>query len=73
MVKAKNEKTELRNFEVIEATMVAVANEKLYVNKVEGFAGTGLKKDELVGECSDIDDIIVFREDGSFIVTQSSR
>ncbi len=68
--KGKERKTELRNFEVIEATMVAVANERLYVNKVEGFAGTGLKKDELVGECSDIDDIIVFREDGSFIVTK---
>jgi len=60
----------LRNFEVIEATMVAVANERLYVNRAEGFAGTGLKKDECVGECSDIDDIIVFREDGTFIVTK---
>ncbi len=68
--KGKERKTELRNFEIIEATMVAVANEKLYVNKVEGFAGTGLKKDECVGECSDIDDIIVFREDGTFIVTK---
>ncbi|MCX6231675.1 MAG: DNA gyrase/topoisomerase IV subunit A [Bacteroidetes bacterium] len=68
--KGKERKTELRNFEVIEATMVAVANEKLYVNKIEGFAGTGLKKDDYVGECSDIDDIIVFRKDGSFIVTK---
>jgi len=68
--KGKERKTELRNFEVIEATMVAVANERLYVNKAEGFAGTSLKKDELVGECSDIDDIIVFRNDGTFIVTK---
>ncbi len=68
--KGKERKTELRNFEVIEATMVAVANERLYVNKVEGFAGTGLKKDDYVGDCSDIDDIIVFREDGTFIVTK---
>ena len=50
--------------------MVAVANEKLYVNKAEGFAGTGLKKDEYVGECSDIDDIIAFRKNGTFIVTK---
>ncbi len=71
--KGKERKTELRNFEVIEATMVAVANEKLYVNRAEGFAGTGLKKDEYVGECSDIDDIIVFIEDGTFIVTKVSE
>lgn len=68
--KGRERKTELRNFEVIEATMVAVANEKLYVNKAEGFAGTGLKKDEYVGECSDIDDIIAFRKNGTFIVTK---
>ncbi|MFZ4398700.1 MAG: DNA gyrase/topoisomerase IV subunit A [Bacteroidales bacterium] len=68
--KTKERKTELRNFEVIEATMVAVANEKLYVNKIEGFAGTGLKKDDYVGDCSDIDDIIVFRDDGTLIVTK---
>ncbi len=68
--KGRERKTELRNFEVIEATMVAVANEKLYVNKAEGFAGTSLKKDEYIGDCSDIDDIIVFRNDGTFIVTK---
>lgn len=68
--KGRERKTELRNFEVIEAAMVAVANEKLYVNKTEGFAGTSLKKDDYVGDCSDIDDIIVFRNDGTFIVTK---
>ena len=68
--KGRERKTEIRNFDTIEATKVAVANEKLYVNKAEGFAGTSLKKDEYVGECSDIDDIIAIREDGAFIVTK---
>lgn len=68
--KGRERRTELRNFDTIEATMVAVANQKLYVNRVEGFAGTGLKKDEFVSDCSDIDDIIVFREDGTFMVTK---
>jgi topoisomerase-4 subunit A len=68
--KGRDRKTELRNFEVIEASMVAVANERLYVNRTEGFAGTALKKDDYVGDCSDIDDIIVFRNDGTFIVTK---
>lgn len=66
----RERKTELRNFESIEATAVAAANQKLYVNREEGFAGTGLKKDEFVGDCSDIDDIIVFRDDATFIVTK---
>lgn len=65
-------KTELRNFDTIEAAAVAVANLKLYVNREEGFAGTSLKKDEFVAECSDIDDIIVFKKDGTFIVTKVS-
>lgn len=65
-------KTELRNFDNIEAAAVAVANQKLYVNREEGFAGTSLKKDEFVAECSDIDDIIVMRMDGTFIVTKVS-
>ncbi len=65
-------KTELRNFDTIEAAAVAVANQKLYVNRDEGFAGTSLKKDEYISECSDIDDIIVFRKDGTFIVTKVS-
>lgn len=68
--KGKERKTELRNFDNIQATMVAAANQKLYVNRVEGFAGTSLRKDEFVCDCSDIDDIIVFREDGTFIVTK---
>jgi len=68
--KGKERKTELRSFESIEATMVAAPTQKLYVNRKEGFAGTGLKKDEYVCDCSDIDDIIVFRNDGTFIVTK---
>ena len=68
--KNKDRRTELRSFDNIEAVMVAAANQKLYVNRVEGFAGTGLKKDEFVCDCSDIDDIIVFREDGTVIVTK---
>ena len=66
----RERKTEIRLFDSIEATRVAVANEKLYVNRAEGFAGTSLKKDEFVCECSDIDDIIVFREDGTYLVTK---
>jgi topoisomerase-4 subunit A len=68
--KGRERKTEIRFFDTIEATRVAVANEKLYVNRSEGFAGTGMKKDEYVCDCSDIDDIIVFREDGTFLVTR---
>ena len=68
--KGKERKTEIRFFDTIEATRVAVDNEKLYVNRQEGFAGTALKKDEYVCDCSDIDDIIVFREDGTFMVTR---
>lgn len=68
----KERKTELRNFDVIQAASVAANNEKLYVNRAEGFAGTSLKKDEFVCECSDIDDIIVFRENGTFLVTKVS-
>jgi topoisomerase-4 subunit A len=66
----KERKTEIRNFDNIEAAMVAAANEKLYVNREEGFAGTGLKKDEFVCDCSDIDDIIVFRDDGKVLVAK---
>lgn len=68
--KGRERKTEIRNFDNIEASMVAVANEKLYINREEGFAGTSLKKNEYVCECSDIDDIIVFRRDGTFMVTR---
>ena len=68
--KEKDRKTEIRNFENIEAAKVAAANQKLFVNRSEGFIGVGLKKDEFVCECSDIDDIIVFREDGTFVVVK---
>jgi len=68
--KGRERRTEIRNFDVIEAAAVAAATQKLYVNREEGFAGTGLKKDEFVCECSDIDDIIAFRDDGTFLVTK---
>lgn len=68
----RERKTELRNFDVIDTTNVAVANEKLYCNFKEGFVGTGIKKEEYVCECSDIDDIIVFRKDGKYIVAKVS-
>ncbi len=64
----RERKTEIRNFETISATTVALANTKLYVNRAEGFMGTSLKKDEFVTDCSDIDDIIVFRRDGKCTV-----
>ena len=66
----KKRKTELRSFDVIQATKVVAANEKLYVNRLEGFIGTSLKKDEFVTECSDIDDVIVFLKDGKYVVTK---
>lgn len=62
--KGRERKTELKQFEVIEAKQVAIANTKLYVNREEGFIGTGLKKDELLFECSDLDDIIAFAKNG---------
>ncbi|HHN48336.1 MAG TPA: DNA gyrase/topoisomerase IV subunit A, partial [Bacteroidales bacterium] len=68
--KGRERRTEIRNFDVIEAAAVAAATQKLYVNRLEGFAGTSLKKDEFVCECSDIDDIIAFRDDGTFLVTK---
>ncbi|MBR0048215.1 MAG: DNA gyrase/topoisomerase IV subunit A [Prevotella sp.] len=60
--------TEIRNFDTIEATKVAEANQKLYINRSDGFIGTGLKKDEYVCNCSDIDDIIIFYKDGKYKV-----
>ena len=62
--------TEIRNFDTIEATKVAEANQKLYINRQEGFVGTGLKKDEFVCNCSDIDDIIIFYKDGKYKVVR---
>ncbi|HOE04224.1 MAG TPA: DNA gyrase/topoisomerase IV subunit A [Bacteroidales bacterium] len=71
--KGRERKTEIRNFDTIDTSNVAVANEKLYVERKEGFAGTGLKKEEFVCECSDIDDIIVFRRDGKYIISKVSE
>lgn len=71
--KGRERKTEIRNFEDIQAATVAVANEKLYVNKSTGFAGINLKKEEgveYVCDCSKMDDLIVFRTDGTMIVTR---
>jgi topoisomerase-4 subunit A len=63
-------RTEIRNFETIVATKVVEANEKLYVNREEGFIGTSLKKDEFVCNCSDIDDVIVFFKDGKYKIVK---
>lgn len=71
--KGRERKTEIRTFNTIAATAVAAANHKLYVNRKEGFIGFGLKKDENVehiGDCSDIDDVIVFRRDGKCVVSK---
>ncbi len=68
--KGKERKTEIKAFDTIVANVVAMANEKLYVNRGEGFIGIGLKKEEYVCDCSDIDDIIVFRKDGVVLVTK---
>jgi topoisomerase-4 subunit A len=65
-------RTELRNFDTIEATKVAEANEKLFINREEGFIGTSLKKDEFVANCSDIDDVILFYKDGKYKVVKVS-
>lgn len=62
-------RTELRNFDTIEATKVIEANEKLYINREEGFIGTSLKKDEYIANCSPIDDVILFFRDGKYIIT----
>ena len=70
--KGRDRKSEIPNFDTIEAVKVAAATQRLYVNREEGFAGTSLRKDEFVTECSDIDDIIVFRQNGTFIVTKVS-
>lgn len=68
--KGKERKTVIRTFDTIDASKVAVANTRFYVDRVEGFIGTSLKKDEFLFECSDIDDIIVFRQDGIMMVTK---
>lgn len=68
--KNRERKTEIRSFDTIEATKVVANNSKLYVNFKEGFIGTGLKKDEFICECSDIDDIIIIRKDGVYMITK---
>ncbi|WP_214225903.1 DNA gyrase/topoisomerase IV subunit A [Pedobacter sp. B4-66] len=68
--KGKERKTEIRLFDRVEASKVALANVKLYLNREDGFVGTGLRKDEFIADCSDIDEIIVFREDGKCIITK---
>jgi topoisomerase-4 subunit A len=70
--KGRDRKSEIRTFDTVQAAKVAIANAKLFVNMAEGFIGTGLKRDEgeFVEECSDIDDIIVFRRDGKRLVTR---
>jgi topoisomerase-4 subunit A len=68
--KGKERKTEIRSFDTIEATKVVANNAKLYINYKEGFVGTGLKKDEFICDCSDIDDVIVIRKDGVYLITK---
>jgi len=68
--KGKERRTEIRNFDTIEATKVVANNAKLYASYKEGFIGTGLRKDEFVCDCSDIDDIIVIRKDGGYLITK---
>lgn len=71
--KGRERKTEIRLFDKIETNVVAVANEKLYANYAEGFVGYGLKKDTYICDCSDIDDIIAFRKDGTYLVRKVSE
>ena len=66
----KERKTEIKTFGDVDATKVIIRNTKLYVNREEGFVGTGLKRDEYVCDCSDIDDIIVFTQDGKLMITK---
>ena len=68
--KAYPRRTEIRNFDTIEATKVVEANEKLYINRQEGFLGMGLKKDEFICNCSDIDDVIIFYRNGTYKIVK---
>ena len=68
--KGRERKTEIRLFDRVEASKVALANVKIYLNREDGFIGTGLRKDEFIADCSDLDEIIVFREDGRCTVTK---
>lgn len=66
-------KTEIRSFENIVASKVVVKNEKLYINREDGFIGTSLRKDEYICDCSDIDDVIIFYKDGKYLITKVSE
>lgn len=68
--KAYPRHTVIRNFDTIEATKVVEANEKLYINRQEGFIGMGLKKDEFICNCSDIDDVIIFYRNGTYKIVK---
>lgn len=68
--KGRERKTEIRQFGAVQATVVAANNQKLYVDREGGFIGYGLKKDEYVMDCSDIDDIIAFKRDGRYVITK---
>ncbi len=68
--KGRERITEIKNFDTIAASVVTANNQKLYVNRVDGFIGYGLKKDEYICECSDLDDVIAFRRDGKFMVSK---
>ncbi|UYQ94789.1 DNA gyrase/topoisomerase IV subunit A [Chitinophaga horti] len=68
--KGRERKTEIKTFDTIQVQQVAIANTKIYVNREDGFIGTSLKKDEFVADCSDLDNIIVFRRDGKMLVTK---
>ncbi|WP_295123062.1 DNA gyrase/topoisomerase IV subunit A [uncultured Chitinophaga sp.] len=68
--KGRERRTEIKTFDTIQVQQVAIANTKIYVNREDGFIGTSLKKDEFVADCSDIDNIIVFRRDGKMLVTK---
>jgi topoisomerase IV subunit A len=68
--KGRERKTEIRTFDAITATVVAANNTKLYINRDDGFIGYGLKKDEYICDCSDLDEIIVFRKDGKMVVSK---
>jgi topoisomerase-4 subunit A len=68
--KGRERKSEIKTFDNIDSKTVAIANQKLYINRIEGFVGTGLKKDEYICDCSDLDDVIVFKKDGKMQVSK---
>lgn len=68
--KGRERVTEIKTFDTIQVQQVAMANTKIYVNRAEGFVGTSLKKDEFIADCSDLDNLIIFRKDGKMLVTK---